>query len=227
MVTPDPMTASTLSQSLSEWGYAVMVSPTTDEAIERLATQSPHGVIYDYAATTRPEPAFADRLRACPGMGLVPILYLTADGAPPGKLPERCAARAPTDSDAVLVAAFNQLRAHVHLGRTFTRYPAVVAAELRHGGRASLATTIDVSRGGVRLACDHVPPVGSPVRVVLYLRGSVVDMPGDVVRVHLPRPGVPDQRARIGVAFRTASPREEEPLITYVTGLARTPELSR
>src|SRR5690606_18843267 len=126
-------------------------------------------------------PDFAQRLRACPGMGLVPIVYLTRDGELPEGAPERCAARRRDESDVVIAQTFNQLRGLVHLGRTFTRYLTVLDVDLHHAGRGYRCHSIDLSRGGVLLQCGIIPAVGSSVRVVLHLPGWELEIPGVVV----------------------------------------------
>lgn len=219
IVSSDPALAARLSGRLAEWGYDVDVSPNGNEAVELTTSASPHGVVYDYAADPDPDPNFANRLRACPGMGLVPVVYLTADGRAPAQLPERCAVRARTDNDVSVVSTLNHLHMSAHLGRTFTRYLTVLEAELRYGGRAFAAHSIDLSRGGVLLQSPQMPAIGTAVRVVLRLHGREVEMPGQVVRSQLPDDHSPDSRSRIGVSFKPASPRNEEPLITYLTAL--------
>ncbi len=219
IVSADYQLAAKLSGSFAAWGYAVDVSPTRDEAIELTLSASPHGVVYDFAADPDRQLGFAERFRSCPGMGLVPFVYLVRPDAAALKLPERCAARPRNGADVTIAATLNALNLTVHLGRTFTRYLALLEAELRYGGRAYSAQSVDLSRGGVLLRCGKMPAVGSDVRLVIRLHGREIDMPGKVVRVQMPPDGARDQRAQVGIAFKPAELPEEEALIAYLAAL--------
>lgn len=219
IVSADYALAAKLSRSLADWGYEVEVSATRQEALDRTLYASPHGVIYDHGADPAPDPIFAERLRGCPGLGLVPVIYLVDRDEAPFKLPERCGIRVRTDPDVTIASAFNALRLTVHLGRTFTRYLTLLESELCYNGRAYPAQSVDLSRGGVLLRCHKIPAVGRDVRLVLRLHGREIELPGKVVRVQMPSDNAKDQRAHVGIAFKPAELTGEESLIAYLTAL--------
>ncbi len=214
-----------LSGVLSTRGYDIEVSPTTAEALERTRHSSHHAVVFDAYPPRPADRFFASHFRGQPGMGLVPILYLTS-GDPHHNIlatqGDRSAVRSRDDPPQVAIETLNRLRGDTRLGRTFLRYPASFGAELRYGGRVFSGTVTDVSRGGVKMTCaQQMPPVGTEVNLSLDLPDVVagVQVAGRVARVDLP--STQDVQTQVGVEYERFSGRGETELISFLGTLDR------
>ncbi len=226
MVSRDPDLIARLSSGLTEHGFEVDVSPTTDEAVERTGLASYHFVLFDAHPPHPHDRQFAAQVRGWAGVGLVPVVYLADPNAHrifAGVEGDRCAVRLRNVDMAELVKVFDQLRADTRQGRTFVRFPANLQAELRHGGRTFKAQAIDISRGGVMLRCEQMPTVGTKVSVSLRLptAASPIEVAGCVARVELPKDeqGLPG----VGVEFERFAGRNQADLISYLATLDRSP----
>jgi serine/threonine-protein kinase len=231
LVSHDLDLAARLSTQIAERGFEVDVSPTRAEAIERANHASYQAVIYDAHPATPADRLFAGQFRGQPGMGLVPIIYLAdprAHAMFAGVDADRSAVHSREDAIVVLAETVNQLRADVRLGRTFVRYNTRLPAELRYGGRVFAGEAVDISRGGVMLHCDQMPPVGTDVSVSLRLpaSSSPIEANGRVVRVDLPKEGE-HHHPGIGVEFERFSRRGESELIEFLATLDHTSSARR
>lgn len=226
LVSRDPELITRLSDGLANRGFAVEVSPTTAEAIERTNHSSYESVVYDAHPASPADRMFAGQFRGRAGIGLVPIVYL-ADPAShamfAGVDADRSDVRARNDSILALVETVNRLRADTRLGRTFVRYQTDFSAELRYSGRPFDGTAVDLSRGGVMLRCDQMPPVGTRVSVCLRIPEATVpvEATGRIVRVDLPKEGA-QMLPGIGVEFDRFAGSGEKELIKFLGTLDTT-----
>ncbi len=212
-----------LTRGLPAQAFDVEVASTAQEALRRADDASYHVILYDAPTPTPADRYFAGQYRARIGMGLVPVIYLTpASGAPvfDGVDADRssvCDRGAPPMQIGELV---QRLHLDTRVGRTFVRYGVRFAVEMRYGGRVFAGEASDLSRGGVMLRSDQMPPVGTEVGVSMRLAGlsSPIEVSGRVVRVDLPGPHDGD-RAGIGVEFERFSGRGEGDLIGYIVAL--------
>lgn len=223
ILSKDPALIERLSQGLSKRGFLIEVSSTAAEAIERTRHASHHAVVYDAHPASPSDRFFASQFRSQPGMGLVPILYLTtpeSQGLFADVDKDRGAVRMRSDPSVVLVQTLNRLRGDTRQGRTFLRYSTRFPAEMRYGGRVFAGTAVDISRGGVMLTfADQLPPVGTEVGLSMRLPQSsgAVQVAGRVVRVDLPPPG--SNESKVGVEFERWSSAGETELIAYLATL--------
>ncbi len=220
VVSADPQLGVKLTGDLSQRGFEVDLSPTPAEAVERCLHASYQAVVYDAHPAAPGDRLFAGQFRGQPGMGLVPIVYLadpTAHAVFAGVDADRSAVRPRKDSPVALAETINNLRADVRLGRTFVRYTVTFPAELRYGGRAVPGEAVDLSRGGVMLRCEQMPPIGTVVSVALRppTSAGVIEVNGRVVRVDLPKEGE-HHLPGVGVEFERFARRGESELIEYL-----------
>jgi serine/threonine-protein kinase len=226
VVSSDPKQTARLSKELTDRGFWVDVSPNAAEAVERAWHESYQIVVYDAFPASPADRNFAGQFRNQPGMGLVPIVYLAEPSAAAlfaGVDADRCALRPRTDTAAALTEVLNRLRADVRLGRTFVRYTVNFPAELRYGGRVFTGHAIDLSRGGVMLRCEQMPPVGTAVSVGLRppTATGLIEANGKVVRVDLPKEGE-HLLPGVGVEFERFARKGEAELIEYLGTLDQT-----
>lgn len=227
LVSKDPVLLANLSAKLEENGYRVDVSPNILEAIERVTHASYHAAVYDAFPVSPSDPRFADQLRAQPGMGIVPVVFLVD---PTSKMPfagastDRAVIQSRNDDAGKLLEALEALKKDVRLGRTFSRYRTEFEVEIRTGGRVFPGKATDVSRGGMKIMCEQMPPVGKSVSLTLKLPDNVgiLEAHGCVARVDLHKRS--DQHMSfIGVEFDHFSRRDETAYIAYLCGLAKSP----
>ncbi|MFC1609414.1 protein kinase [Myxococcota bacterium] len=223
VVSSDPSLGMKLTTELAAREFEVELSPTTAEAVQRSNLVSFQAVVYDAHPASPADQLFAGQYRGQPGMGLVPILFLAEPQSHSlfaGVDADRCAVRSRDDPPVVFVETINRLRADVRLGRTFVRYASNFPVELRYGGRVFDGEAVDISRGGVMLRCEHMPPIRTAVSVTM--RPLHVNPPieanGRVVRVDLPKDGHHHQPG-IGVEFERFSRRGEAQLIAFLATL--------
>jgi serine/threonine protein kinase len=193
-------------------------------ALMRFEQTSYHAVIYDANPVGADAAAFAGQLRAAPGIGLLPLLYL-ADAADQGPLAAMPYARVGVTARAVpALAALNeamQVRTEGY-GRLYTRHAVSLAAEIRYGGRLSTARAVDLSRGGVLLQCAQIPPLGTQVGVMLRFGDqAAAQVAGRVIRVGLVSVGT-EEMAQVGPEFDTFAGQDEAQLIAYIRSLVPT-----
>ena len=225
IVTQDPVLGTRVTSGLNERGFEVDVSPSTLEAIERTNQTSYQAIIYDAHPASSADRLVATQFRGHAGLGLVPIVYLadpTAHSLFRGGDADRAATRNRGDHVVVLAETINRLRADTRHGRTFSRFKTDFPGELRYGGRVFIGRAVDVSRGGVMLRCEQMPPVGTDVSVTLRPEGSnnPIEATGHVVRVDLPQEGEQGLPG-VGVAFERFAGRGEAELIAYLTTFDR------
>ncbi|HET6343407.1 MAG TPA: protein kinase, partial [Myxococcota bacterium] len=189
VVSADPVLGGRLSNDLTATGFTVEVQRDPNEALSRAEEVSSHLIVYDAHPATAADRLFAAQYRNGPGMGLVPILYLVDDAARSmfrGMLIDRTAVVSRNEVSKQVAEALLALRNDNTTGRTFVRYATQFSAELRYGGRVFPATAIDLSRGGLMLQCDQIPPVGTPIGATLHLpTGASAQASGRVIRVDL------------------------------------------
>jgi serine/threonine-protein kinase len=220
VVTGDHALGSRLSGELAERDYEIDVSPTADEAVERSHHASYTAVLYDAHPPSPAHQLFAGQFRGQAGLGLVPIVYLADESTHTqfaGVDADRSAVRMRDEPAVVLAETINQLRADVRLGRTFVRFAACFPAELRYGGRVFAGEAVDISRGGVMIRCEQMPPVNTSVSVSLRPPSvtPAIEANGRVVRVELPREGE-HHLPGVGVEFERFSRRGESQLINFL-----------
>lgn len=216
VVSSDAALVQRLTQHLVTHHAMVHIAADAAAALERSREASYHAVVYDVAVSTPSDRLFASHFRAGVGMGLVPILYLSAsDGREPfaGLEADRAVVRPRSDSAAALTQCLQRLTSDTQLGRTFIRFPANFVTEVRYGGRVFEGQAIDISRGGVFVRCGQMPPVGTEISVVMRLPGAAgpVEVSGRVARVHMDAQG-----AGIGVEFESFAGRGEATLIAFI-----------
>ena len=213
-----------IAQGFADRGYIVEVVSNGSEAIERADQTTFDAFVYDAFPPSPADRFFASQVRGRPGMGLVPILYLVPAETQTqivGLDADRSAVRLRSDSTVVLAETLNRLLADTRLGRSFIRYPATFPLELRYAGRVFAGEAMDISRGGLMLRCEQMPPVGEEVSVSLRFdqSGQPVEAGGRVIRVDLPRhEGEPPG---IGVSFERFAGRGEAQLIAHLGTLDR------
>ncbi len=222
VVSKDPILAVRLATGLTEQGFEVDVSPTTSEAFERMDTASYHGIFLDVFPPTPSDMSFAHELRERPAVGVVPIVYLVT---PNGQETFTRAAIARTaiclrtSPPETLARAMSDLLADERFGRVFVRYEVSLPVEMRYGGRVCTFQATDLSRGGVMMRGDQIPPFGTDVSVAMKLpKGHVVEIAGRVQRVDLPKSDRA-QGAGIGVEFLRFVGRSESLLIAFLRDL--------
>jgi DNA-binding response OmpR family regulator len=222
VVSADPNLSTRLNIDLTAKGFTVEVLGDPHAALARADEASFHLIVYDAHPATAADRLFAAQYRNSPGMGLVPILYLVDDAARSmfrGMLIDRTAVLSRAEVSAQIAQTLLALRNDSTTGRTFVRYHTQFPAELRYGGRVFPAAGIDVSRGGVMLQCDQIPPVGTPISVIMHLpAGLAAQASGRVIRVDLVRAGDRDL-AQVGIEFDTFADRSEADLIGFIRHL--------
>ena len=157
-------------------------------------------------------------------MGLVPVVYL-ADGAVQAQFGDlsrdRSIVMARGEAPSRVAEELNRLLADTRMGRSFVRYDTQFPAELRFGGRVFSGNAINLSRGGLMLCCDQLPPVGESVSVSLRFPrlARPLEVNGTVIRVDMAkREG---EQPRIGVSFERFAGRGEAELIEFLSQLDR------
>jgi eukaryotic-like serine/threonine-protein kinase len=222
LISRDPQLIARLSAGLAGRSFEVEVSPDVNEALERTRHASYHAAIFDAYPPSPKDRLFASQFRGYPAMGVVPVIYLTEANAKAmfgGVEKERCAVRERQDPPALLAETLSRLWADNTIGRTFLRYPVTLPLEMRYGGRVFAGQSIDLSRGGLRLRSEQMPPIGTQVGVALRLPTAtgVVEITGRVVRVDVPT--AKDHHAAIGVEFERFAARGETDYIGYLCTL--------
>lgn len=223
VVSRDAELALRLTRGFSEKGFEVEVVPSAGEALDRTDAASYHLVVYDAPQPTPNDRVFAAQYRSRPAMGLVPVIFLTSPEALTvfaGVESDRGAVRPRTEAPLALADLGRALLADNRLGRVFVRYAINLPVELRYGGRVFNCQSIDVSRGGMMLRSDQMPPVGTEVGVALKLPGVPVpvEVSGRVTRVDLPTGGT-ERRAGLGVEFERFAAGSEPDLIGFLRTL--------
>ncbi|MEO1171709.1 MAG: PilZ domain-containing protein, partial [Myxococcota bacterium] len=91
--------------------------------------------------------------------------------------------------------------------------------EMRFGGRVFSGTAVNLSRGGLMLKCEQLPPVGESVSVSLRFEEGPrpLEINGTVIRVDMARRE--GEQPRIGVSFERFSGRGEAVLIEHLASL--------
>lgn len=222
LVSSDSALLTRLSRGLDSYGYSVDVSPTPDEGIKRCRESSYEVVVVDARGAPERALELVQALRSLPGVGLLPALYLAeeAERASLGDLSsDRARLVGAGLAEAEVAAMLNSLIADTRLGRTFLRYPAQFLLELRFGGRVFSGQAVDVSRRGMMLMCEQLPPVGEQVAVSLNLVSGrrPIAISGTVIRVDMARHT--GDRPRIGVSFDKFAGRCERELIAFIARL--------
>jgi hypothetical protein len=171
-------------------------------------------VIYDLKPVDAIDPILPSRIRALPGVGLMPFLFLHDPEIPEPTLPlpERATSRPRTATSVILAAAVNHLRAMTHLGRTFKRLPMDGTAELAYRGRTVSTELANLSRGGVLVRTGHFPSVGTPCTVTFNecsLEGQVIRLDYDEAKPHEP--------ASVAIAFAPNSADAEYRLVNLIS----------
>ena len=222
LLSKDPALITGLTNSLLQYGYSADVSPTSTEALQRTEYLSYHAIIYDANPATPADRFFASHFRARPGMGLVPILYL-ADEASHGIFAgienDRNAVCVRSGQNNAVVETLNRLRGNTRLGRSFIRYAVAFRVEVRYGGRVFEGVTEDLSRGGMMVRCDQMPPVGTEIGAKLDIKpesGESIQVTGRITRVAIAKEGA---GAGLGIEFESFAGRGEADLIAFLTTL--------
>ncbi|MBI3180409.1 MAG: protein kinase [Deltaproteobacteria bacterium] len=221
MVTREAPLAQAYAQPLAQRGYQVDAVTVLEQAVQRLNETTFHALLYDVIGATVDHPTAVMRLRAAPGIGLLPVIFLADAGQQAGTAGlEQTAVRPRHDDPAALATTIDALRAQGRKGRSFVRYEVSLAVELRYQGRAFAGHAVNLSRGGVLLRCDEMTPVGAPVNVGFPITAGNerVEVQGEVLRVDRPSPQT-GGRPELGVEFRRFAGASEPLLIAYLAGL--------
>jgi hypothetical protein len=187
LVSADPELAAQLGAALPHLGWAIEWHRTPEAALSRAERVTFHAALYDAAHPSFGDRGFADALRACSGMGLVPVVFLAeptyfALFAGIG----RSTVRPRREPPALLAASLDRLRA-VGRGRVFVRYGCTLGLELLRGGRRFAATAVDASRGGLFARCERVLPLGTALSArIAAATGPPIDCVARVTRVTPP-----------------------------------------
>lgn len=224
IVSAEPRIVTELSRGLADGGFVVNVSPDATEALLRTDDTSYDAVVFDSPDGPERGRTFTHHFRSRPGMGLVPVVYL-ADGAVQTQFGDlsrdRSIVMARGEAPSRVAEELNRLLADTRMGRSFVRYDTQFPAELRFGGRVFSGNAINLSRGGLMLCCDQLPPVGESVSVSLRFPrlARPLEVNGTVIRVDMAkREG---EQPRIGVSFERFAGRGEAELIEFLSQLDR------
>jgi CheY-like chemotaxis protein len=229
LVSCDPAVVRHISRALIEEPYTLEVVADGPTALARCLTRSISGVLVDAYPPGQHIAQWIQKLRDCPGVGMVPAVLLLDELSPPGSLGPtqalpRCQIMGRAAAPAAFVAALQHLQKDLSSGRTFVRYRIQIPAELRYGGRVFSGAVVDLSRGGIMLQCQHLPPRGTPVGVTLRLPvpHAQVELTGYVVRVEL-LPAAPlsatAQTALVGIELQSFVGTGEASLIKFICSL--------
>lgn len=218
LVSQDPELMARLSSMLAGRSVTVEVSPNIREALARTDYASYHIVVYDTPAADLPAAGFIQELRSRPGVGLLPVLFLSQNGnGSQPSIPDRCVSLPREVDERTFREHIHWLRQEAHGGRIFERYSARFPIELRYGGRVFSGESIDISRGGMMLHCDQMPPVGMEVGISLKIAelAAPIEVQGQIIRVGMAGEEQAG-RSQIGVEFHRFAARGEADLIEYI-----------
>jgi CheY-like chemotaxis protein len=229
LVSGDEAVVRHIRRALIEEPYTLEVVADGPAALARLLTRSISAVLVDAHPPGQHIAQGVQALRDSPGVGMVPAVLLLDELLPPGSLGRtqalpRCQIIGRAAAPAAFVAALQHLQKDLSSGRTFVRYRTQIAAELRYGGRVFSGTVVDLSRGGIMLQCQHLPPRGTPVGVTLRLPvpHAQVELTGYVVRVELlpvPAHSAAAETALVGIELQSFVGNGEASLISYIRSL--------
>lgn len=222
LISEDFQFASTVSHGLSAQGLTVDISPTAVEAMQRTSETSYEGIVLDAGRGPSAALAFTRNFRSCPGMGLVPVVYLASPEAIRefGDLTAERSEVLPRSRPPIDIhKTLQHLIADTRVGRSFSRFDADFPLELRFGGRVFEATAVNLSRAGLMLRCQQLPSVGEPVSVNFRLGSDIdaLEVNGTVIRVDMAP--VEGELPQIGVSFDRFVGRGEANLIKYLARL--------
>ncbi len=216
LVSSDDQLATGLKEQLDASGYYLDVVASLSEAVLFLGRASVRLAMYDWRDPHEDGATFAAALRAAPGIGVLPILYLCEPGASSASAQiERSAACPRNEKLASIVATLAALHADFRQGRAFSRFKVQLDAEMTYGGRVFQATATDLSRGGAMLKCVGIPPVGADVAMTLHFDNEPVRMRGHVLRV---APGDGDVSA-VGIRISSIASEMEARLIRQIQAI--------
>ncbi len=221
MVTRDVALGQAYADALAPRGYALGSVSGIEQAVQRLHETTFHALLYDVVGATVDHQTAVARLRAAPGIGLLPVIFLADAGQQAGTSGiEQTAVRPRRDDAAALASTLDTLRAQGRKGRSFLRYDVSLAVELRYQGRSFAGQAVNLSRGGVLLRCDEMTPVGAAVNVGFPLSAGNerLEVHGEVLRVNRPSPET-GGRPELGVEFRRFAGASEPLLISYLASL--------
>ncbi len=222
VVSADPSLVARLTTGLTEATILVDVASSPAEALALTLETSYDGVVFDAPGGANPARVFMNQFRSQPGMGLVPVVYLSDPGTHHGYgdlEQDRSFVCSRTEYAKTVVNEMNRLLADTRMGRSFIRYDTSFPVELRFGGRVFAGDAINVSRGGLMLRCVQLPPIGEAVSVGLRFPGSHrgLEVNGSVIRVDMARQE--GELPRIGVSFERFTGRGEVDLIEFLSRL--------
>ncbi|MEO0813518.1 MAG: protein kinase, partial [Myxococcota bacterium] len=222
VVSSDPGLVARMSTGLTECAILTDVASVPAEALARTLETSYDGVVFDAPGGAQPAHLFMNQFRSQPGMGLVPVVYLTDPGLHGefGDLEQdRSFVASRTEYPKRISEELNRLLADTRMGRSFIRYDTAFPVELRFGGRVFAGDAINVSRGGLMLRCEQLPPIGESVSVSLRFPGEprALEVNGSVIRVDMARQE--GEQPRIGVSFERFTGRGEASLIGFLQRL--------
>ncbi|MCK5689075.1 protein kinase [Myxococcota bacterium] len=226
LISKDPSLISRLSTGLNDRGFRVETISDPIAALKRNLHASYDSFLLDADPPDEAAHLFPSLVREQIGMGIVPVVFLIdpeTGGQGAGLEGDRSTIRHRTDGPVVLAEIIRRLSSDTRTGRTFVRFPALILTEFRYGGRVFEGAVTDISRGGVMLNCNHMPPIGTMVSVSMRLPNSAtpIEAKGAVVRVDLPE--TPDAKASIGVNFQSFAGDNETYLIEYLATLENKP----
>ncbi len=191
LVSGSPGLRERLRAGLEPYALRLLEADGVAEAERILERTSPRALVLDAAGDVDVERALA-RLRAAPGIGMLPAIVLAdrAGAAPP------CAAdavhvRERGLSAGALAATARDVLADARFGRTFLRYDCALPLELHFSGRVARGVTRNVSRGGALLRIDQVPAREARVLARLEPGGGepTLELRATVVRLAPPASG--------------------------------------
>ena len=80
------------------------------------------------------------------------------------------------------------------------------------------AESVNLSRGGLKLYCQELPPAGTVVNLSLQLPRGNIEAAARIARIEIPKGE--KQQPGIGLEFQDFAPGDEQRLIAYLRSLS-------
>lgn len=222
LITGDDALTERLTEELNHRTVTLERVTRPSEALLELNQRLFRAVICDRADSKVFAPDLARRLRSAPGVGLMPVLFLEAPGAPGPSpaLPPRTACRSRESSSMLLAAALQQLRTLTQMGRADRRWPVTLAADLSFRGRSVACELINISRGGALLRVGQMPALHTLCRLTIHPRPPLAPLTilSQVIRLALDEQG--DTAAKVALQFCPSDRAAEGNLIELISWLS-------
>lgn len=176
-------------------------------------------MIFDVGSMDAASASHAAAMRLLPGLQLLPMLYLFKDSQHDTVAAVMHKHTLTALRSEPLERKLNELVQYIAHHRLYMRFPVRVEGHIRYGGRLSNASSINLSRGGVLLQCEQIPPLGTYLSAILELDPQTsVQVSGRVVRVALSNQET-GETAQVGIEFDGFSGTGEAALIAFLDRL--------